>query len=465
MQSSAPAEENPAYARVPNGADTYASGDDAPSDASAFWRRLMHRWFVQYNPLYLLSATLVLGGIWLLSREAAREVSVVGQLGLALLAEAYAFALIGGAAFLWRIELRRPAVMLALLAVLYQGDLTLHLETCAYLGVTGRVASAVWVALFFTKLLLLARALELRASRSALLVPTLGALALAALPHIFREVGPDDRTAALGLAVFIVGAAACWTSRQVHSAVGFDVRGRRALRGTWAAWTVLGLAHVAYWSTEHQLDLRVLMPVAALLCARLMESERKVWTLAALTLGPAAFFAPTALSSLSLGVAVVLALRAFRSPETAPTCEPPPPVAPYRGATLQAPPAPAVQRFELAPRRARERLVLGAVACLYLSAWTVSWTGGAWPAHIPLLDLLLVVIFMGAAMRARRFARLAPPVVAFGHLAVQVGWLAAPATALGWGITSVGLGFACLLVSLLMSWRLRPEGPDTTRPA
>ena len=57
-------------------------------------------------------------------------------------------------------RLRRPAVLLALLTVLYQGDLTLHTETCAYLGGVGIFASVAWLAMFVAKLYALAWALK-----------------------------------------------------------------------------------------------------------------------------------------------------------------------------------------------------------------------------------------------------------------------------------------------------------------
>src|SRR4051812_37312222 len=127
--------------------------DDA---ANEFWRRLLHRWLVQYNPLYLLSASLCLGGMILCSRGLAREGSAHGELVVAGIAELYAVALIAGAALLTRIGQRRPAVMLALLTALYQCDLTLHTEACVWLGGAGMVAAAAWLALFVAKLLALA---------------------------------------------------------------------------------------------------------------------------------------------------------------------------------------------------------------------------------------------------------------------------------------------------------------------
>ena len=48
---------------------------------------LLHRWLVEYNPFYLLSAALVLAGIWLISREAARVANLSGALAVGALAE------------------------------------------------------------------------------------------------------------------------------------------------------------------------------------------------------------------------------------------------------------------------------------------------------------------------------------------------------------------------------------------
>src|SRR5687767_4219871 len=119
--------------------------DCAPSPTtSSSLHPLLHRWFVQYNPIYLVSAALVLAGMILTSRGLAHEGSLYGFLGVAAIAEVYAFALIGGAALLVRIGQPRPAVMLAILTVLYQSDLTLHTETCANLGSIGGVAGIGW---------------------------------------------------------------------------------------------------------------------------------------------------------------------------------------------------------------------------------------------------------------------------------------------------------------------------------
>lgn len=425
--------------------------------------RLMRRWFVEYNPLALASAALVLGGIWLLLREAANEGSALGALAVAGLAEVYALALIGGAAFLARIELRRPAVMLGLLAALYQGDLTMHVETCAYLGDLGRAASAAWAVLFAVKLLLLCWALRLRASRSALLVPIVGAVGLAAMPHLLREVGASTGGALIGLFVFGLGAAGLWTERRLRAASPMDPRGRRSLAATWGLWAALGLAHALYWCFDHRLPPGAILAGLALLAARWARRERAVWALVASVLAATFALAPSALWQVAWMAAALLVLRALRTPrrgEVRATSATPP----YRGDPFPAPPPRPALSWGRAEPRALARLATGATALAYLGAWTAGWRGGALPDHLLALDLALAVAAGLLLWRTRRAHALAPPLATATHLGTQQGWIALPRTALEWGLTCVGLGFAALLVSLLASWRWRARDPAPAEP-
>ena len=170
-------------ARASNASETF-------SDSRAFWRALLYRWFVEYNPAYLLSAACVFGGCFLWSRGVVNDPSLTSALGIPAVAELYAFALIGGAALLTRLEQRRPAVLLALVFAAYQWDTTLHTEACAYLGDVGLWASLVWLALFFVKLRAIAWALRVRVDRGMLVAFALGAVGLVVLPRVLPLVGP-----------------------------------------------------------------------------------------------------------------------------------------------------------------------------------------------------------------------------------------------------------------------------------
>lgn len=426
--------------------------------------RLLHRWLVEYNPVYLLSAALVLGGLNLVSSALVRRGALYGQLGVAAVAELYALALIAGAALLTRLGLRRPAVMLALLAVLYQADLTIHTETCAYLGALGVVATAAWLALFVTKLYALAAALRLRLSTTAVAVPTVAAMGAAILPHLL--VGADAHaksTLAAGW-LFALFAFALWTRREVDSLEPLDAWGRQVLRralwATWALWATLTVGHVLFWSSEWRISVGPLIVVAMLLITRLLRREGQVWLIVGATLLFVGLAMPETMSIAAAMAAVVLILHALRQPSPVAGVDRPDRASgPYRTAVTDPPPAsddpdtPLV--FAPAERAARLRLLSGALCSVYLAVWTHGWIGGAWPAHVLVLDVAFgVAIAMLVWKASTRAVVVALPMTCL-HWAAQVGHIRMPNSPLEWGLLCVGLGFSLLAISLLASWRLR----------
>jgi hypothetical protein len=240
-------------------------------------RRLLHRWFVEYNPLYIVSAALVLRGVNLLSH------AVNLQLGVPAIVEAYAWTLIAGAAILYRVGLRRPAVMLSLLAIVYQGDLTLHTETCAYLGATGALASIVWLASFAAKLFALARAMRLRVARSGFAVPILGAAMLVAVPRLVRLADAQTGGIIASCALFVVLASGLWTSRTIESRHALDAWGhtvlRRAKLAVWSIWSALFVVHVVFLFSQRAMDASALVPLPFVLATRFVRREVFVWML------------------------------------------------------------------------------------------------------------------------------------------------------------------------------------------
>jgi hypothetical protein len=441
-------------------------------------RRLLHRWFSEYNPLYLLSAALVLIGVMLITRDLAQAGSVYGQLGVAAIAEVYAWTLIAGAALLMRLGLRRPAVMLALLTVIYQSDLSLHTETCAHLAGIGALAVGVWLSSFYAKLHALAWALRLRLSKSAVAIPTLGALGLAALPWCFSVQSPVATTPLVLGWLFLLLASALWTRREVESAEPLDDWARtvlgRALRATWSLWAAMTVFHLLLWSSERGLNLAerglelgVLIPMASLLATRWLRRELSIWCTAIGTLIWVAIAMPSQLSLTLAMAAVVLGLRALRRPvQVKQTSEPPPVSSPYRAPGPDAPPSPTVivdVVFAFGTRAEMLRLLTGSLFACYLSLWTIGWQGGAWPEHILALDLLLATAVGIVAWRARaRLVLLVPLSALCFQFGVQTGLITAPGSKLEWGALSVALGFVLLLGSLFASWRVRRLQPRDT---
>lgn len=428
-------------------------------DGEELVRALLHRWFVEYNPLYLVSAALVLSGAWLIWREVAHH--TFGLLGVAAIAELYALALIGGAAILARLELRRPAVMLGLLAVLYQCDLTLHVEACAYLGPLGRLASAAWLALFALKLHALSRALELRLSRSAWCVALAGALGLALIPHLLREIeSPHVRSLVIAAWLFAVGAGALFTRRTVESCVVFDARGRRSLRASWVLLAIGALAHALYWASTHRVDPGPLLALAPVLALRWARRERSLYAGAGLILAAVAMISPASLSVAALMTCALFVLRALRAPVilagvtmiSAP---------PYRGIVAEPQHVEGVHALTPPARATRGRLLAAALACGYVAAWTAGWEGGALPLHEVALVMVLAAACVGVARYFRRWLNLAPVGPVLAHLVVQRGWT--PRSALAWGVSATLLGFVVLVGSVVVSWQLQRRSLRSSR--
>lgn len=431
------------------------------------WRGLTYRWFVEYNPMYLLSAALVLLGMILASRGIDEEWTLAGQVGVAAIAEVYALALIGGAALLTRIRLSRPAVMLGLLAVLYQGDLTLHTETSAFLSSFGAVSSAVWFAVFVGKLYALGWALKLRLSRSAFAVPVLGALVLAVVPHLLRDAAIGLRTPILTWSVFLVVCAALWTARGVRSpelSGPAGLRGRRAVKATWAIWAALIVVHALFWTSKFPgCEPGAWVPVASLLATRWIRRERGVWLVVGATLVITTWLALTAVPHVALMGAVVLVLHALRRPGVTTHAADSPAQDPYRSpATDDDPPTIEPETvFAVADRPVMARLLTGAMFAVYLSAWSCSWSrGGITSAgdHALVLDLLLTAGVVLIVWRARVWSAILPLAGVWLHHAVKAGLVSAPVTMLQWGASLVGGGFALLALSLAASLHFRRSG-------
>jgi hypothetical protein len=444
----------------------------APSSAaSEFWRPLLHRWFVQYNPTYLLSSMFVLSGVILLSRGLAERGSEYGTLGVAAVAEVYACALIAAAALLFRIGQRRPAVLLALITTLYQSDLTLHTETCAYLGAVGMAAALAWFLLFVGKLHALAWALRIRLTSRAVATVTLGAAGLAVGPLVLPLL--DARGAGTATALFVLALGTLYpplTEETASSRVTLDDWSRtvlqRSVRATWILWATATAVHVLFWSTHGQNGLELALVAVPFLAIGRSRREWRVWAvvvglpIAVLLLVPSAFSACTLLAALTL------VRRAFvRIRIDAETNARHPDGSPYRAPDVDArsqpaPPPAVAPGLVVVDALARARLLSGALLALHLSAWTVGHHGGDFPAHVLALDAALLVCAVVLARRLRSRAPYLPLAVTWAHGALVSPLLPRPHSLLEWGGTAIALGFVLLFGSVTVSYRLggRPAG-------
>lgn len=409
------------------------------------WRALYQRWWIDYNPLALASAALVLGGLTLLGNSAVFA-SGLSMVAPSALAELYALSLIGAAALLFRRARRRAAVILALLAVVFQVDLTLHVETSAYLEL-GVVLAAGWFAVFAIKLFAIARALRLRPARSTIAISLVGAAGLAAWPTVLRtfDWGPG-----VSLWLFGVVLAGLHTGMPIQSEVPLDVRGRRALRFTWMLWAAALLVHGMWWVGAFNVDPTPWFAGAALLATRWCKREAQHWCVIGGVMTATTFTGTYALPVVAIMAAVTLAYTAWVRPPTVTTHEPGP-SDPYRATgTLRA--------FEAVRPGSRTRLALGALFSLYLAVWGADGALGHQPM-VALFALTLAVVYV--VRRTGKIRYLLPLLPLYGRLLVRVGWLRAPEGALEWGALALVGGFLALGASMIVQMRAAPTGSKT----
>lgn len=278
---------------------------------------LMHRWFVQYNPLYFASALFVLAGVVLLTRDPVEWSH--GQLALAGLIQLYELALIGGAALLFnRPGQRRPAVILGVVALAFAFDITFRTEALASLGDNLLRISVLWGALFAIKLGLIARALRVRLPRLHAAAWTLAGLMLAVSPHLIGDAVMDRRvviTAACWLGIGLVALAVWARPGAVLPATLHDwgriVAGRITALVP-LAWTVFYWVHVVAWCGIYELRFTPMCFLPAIAFVPfLARTEIGAWLAAALALA-LAYAAPAYFGAIAVFLALGLAAKAYR---------------------------------------------------------------------------------------------------------------------------------------------------------
>jgi hypothetical protein len=159
------------------------------------WRDLLHYWFVQFNPLYFISAMCILFGVFLVARNMetlAPKSPERAQLVLLAVIQAYEWLLIGGAALLaLRARVVRPAVILALLEAVFLFDCTFRLESIVFLGPLAYWLTAAWFLLTLLKVRLLAAALRLQLPGRVLAAVGASALGIVVAIHWLSQPGTD----------------------------------------------------------------------------------------------------------------------------------------------------------------------------------------------------------------------------------------------------------------------------------
>lgn len=475
-----------AFARAAHGTSSAASWRMVSTPASASPKdtplgRLLHRWFVQYNPFYVASAALVLVGmlVWQSGEDGG-----TAALRVAGVSELFAWSLVLACLLLVRIGQRRSALMLALLACLYEWDLGLVTETSVYLGRAGDAAAVVYVVSALAKVAALGMALRVRFSRAVLASVALAASGLVVFPRLLAAGEHDAVALALGPWMLLMGGlprAGSVVSRSPESEWGRTVIAR-ASRSAWALSLVLVFLHVGFWCSRYGVNVSGVIGALALMHVPRLRSEGAVALLVSLVFGITYVAAPPAMSGAATLIAMALSLRLLFPTFTvlcvraaAPASSTDAGVGPYRAAGEGPPAGEALPQIVEVPGRLegaeRARAIAGVLVAVHVALWTHGWSGhgcigaSGFPPHALLLDLALTASLLAVALWTGATSAALPSVVLLLDLAREIA--PRPSTAFGWGLTTILSGFTLFALSLAIAYRFRDrdDAPDPHRPS
>lgn len=151
----------------------------------------LHHFFVEFNPLYLISAFCIFYGVFLVANNIDlidQASNISGQVILFFVLQAYEATIIAGIAFLvFKTKTIRPAVILCLLECALIFDCTFRLESLSQTGNMGIALFAAWVVLVLIKFWLIAKIMRLNMSWIHYACITATALSLAIIIELFSQ--------------------------------------------------------------------------------------------------------------------------------------------------------------------------------------------------------------------------------------------------------------------------------------
>jgi hypothetical protein len=400
----------------------FYKGEEPKRDClRARFSRLLHYWFIQYNPLYFFSALCILFGVFLVSRGLREVEWEKGQILLTAVMQVYEIFLITGSAILFRKAGQfRPAVILGLLQVFFIFDCTLRTETMVTAGLVGRIITVAWIAMVPLKLIALAWIFRLKSTAPIVFVATLMAYGFAGIPHAFNASQIDRQLIHLAATWYgILMTLLLWSQRKARCDILLDAWVhtvfQRSLRATFCIWTGFYFFHLMIWSGMFSIPLMV-SHLAPFLLLFFLSRKEVLWWISIFAAVALTFAEPAAVALSAFMVALISGIQAWNTK--------------------------------------KYRLFVGTVLAWYLSIWTFGWR--AWPLPEPNMVLMILTMMMLTVL-AWKF-RLSSPLLAVILVLIPAIRLFIPRTVLEWGILTLFVGFIALIVGVAINWRLRQTG-------
>jgi len=164
---------------------------NSENDEQLDLKKILHHFFVEFNPLYLISALCIFYGVFMVANnlQAIDQASTLsGEIILFLVLQVYEATIIAGIAFLvFKAQSLRPAIILCLLECTLIFDCTFRLESLSLMGNTGIALFCVWFVLVLIKSWLIAKIMRLEMNWIHYSSIAVIALSIAVLIELFSQ--------------------------------------------------------------------------------------------------------------------------------------------------------------------------------------------------------------------------------------------------------------------------------------
>jgi hypothetical protein len=391
-----------------------------PTNKNNFFNELIYEWFVRYNPLYFVSAACFIFGVFLVSKGIYDIDWIDGQIILTGVIEFYQILALAGSFILYRVlGQTRPAVILAIMNIVFLFDCTYQTEHLSYVPHIGGFLSVLWVVLFAMKLKVLTSIFRLKLPVVGFIAPILAAIGIAATPHLLYYTTIEPALIHLAMTWYGVGLVFLVLWRRPDVICRTELEGfsktvlRRASKAAWMIWGVFYLFHLISWIRFFDIVITFanVAPVFVVL-AFFSKREEFTWAVCIFTfllssLNPSLFW----INSFLVGFVFL-----------------------FNGLNNHQP-----------------RLYLGMIMCLHFAAAAVSWEGGPLPDPASWIHILTAICLIATGVIFRLFSAVITVLIW-----VFIYWKPrGPGDIMEWGSLFIGFGFASLIAGVILNWKFR----------
>jgi hypothetical protein len=389
-------------------------------DKNNFFNELIYEWFVRYNPLYFVSAACFIFGVFLVSKGIYDIDWIDGQIILTGVIEFYQWLALAGSFILYRsLSQTRPAVILAIMNIVFLFDCTYQTEHLSSVPYIGGFLSVLWILLFAVKLKVLTSIFHLKLPVVGFIAAILAAIGIAATPHLLYSTIIDPTLIHLAMTWYGVGLVlvVLWWRPVVVCQI--DLEGfsktvlRRAAKAAWMIWGGFYLFHLISWIRFFDIVITFanLAPVFVVL-AFFSKREEFTWagcmfTFLLSSLNPSLFW----INSFLLGFVFL-----------------------FNGLKNHQP-----------------RLYLGMIMSLHFAAAAVSWEGGPLPDPASWIHILTAICLIATGAIFRLYSAGITVLIW-----VFIYWKPrGPGDIMEWGSLFIAIGFASLIAGVILNWKFR----------